>query len=132
MNIAARVKALGLPSGSYAVFGSGPLAARGLREARDLDIVITPELFKQMATDPTWKLGELRDHHRVLSREGVELFDSWAPGSWDVYELIRNADLIEGVPYVSLPSVVEWKTLRDSDKDKQDIALINAFLSRQA
>ena len=127
MDITARVKELNLPKGSYAVFGSGPLAVRKLREARDIDIVITPELFKKFSEGSDWGVGELRDHHRVLSKGDVELFDSWAPGSWDVYELIRSADIIDEVPYVRLESVLEWKTLRGSDKDKQDIALVEQY-----
>lgn len=133
MDISARVRELDLPKDSYAVFGSGPLAIRGIREAHDIDLVITPELFKELTKREEWTPGELRDHHRLLKHNNgdVELFDSWAPGSWDVYELIRDADEIDGVPYVKLDSVIEWKTLRGTEKDKRDIELIKAFLAQE-
>ena len=130
MDITARVKELNLPRGLYAVFGSGPLAVRKLRDARDIDIVITSELFKSLAKDPAWTVGQVRDHHRVLTRGDVELFDSWAPGSWDISALIRAADIIDGIPYVRLESVIEWKDLRNTSKDVNDIKLIKQYLAR--
>lgn len=36
--IIAKVKKLKLPKNSYVVFGSGPLAAAGIREADDIDM----------------------------------------------------------------------------------------------
>jgi hypothetical protein len=42
------LKTLNLPKGTYAIFGSGPLAVRGLREARYLDIIVKDEIYKQL------------------------------------------------------------------------------------
>lgn len=128
MDIPGLVKELNFPEGSYAVFGSGPLAIRGLREARDIDIIVTTELFNEIAKDPHWKLGKVRDGHRSLSQGEISLFDTWAPGSWDVYELIHNAEMVDGVPYVKLSSVIEWKMIRNSPKDIVDIDLIHEYL----
>jgi len=33
------LKKLNIPADSYAVFGSGPLAIRGIREARDIELI---------------------------------------------------------------------------------------------
>jgi hypothetical protein len=128
MTIAERVKELGLPTGSYAVFGSGPMAVRGMREAKDIDIIITSELFRKLKQDDTWKAEALRDHHEVLNRDGVSLFDSWAPDSWDIPAMIKEADVIEGVPFVKLETVLEWKKIRDLPKDKEDIVMIEKYL----
>lgn len=128
MTITERVKELGLPTGSYAVFGSGPMAVRGMREAHNLDIIITSELFRKLKKEKAWKAEALRDHHEVLSREGVSLFDSWAPDSWDIPAMIKEAEMIDGVPFVKLETVLEWKKIRNSEKDKEDIALIEKHL----
>lgn len=127
MDVPGLVSELNLPQGAYAIFGSGPLAVRGLREPKNIDIVVTTELFNEMSVDPHWKLGKVRDGHRSLTQGEIGLFDTWAPGSWDVYELIHNAEMIDGLPYVRLESVVEWKTLRNSPKDIHDIELIRAW-----
>ena len=44
----AELKALNLPLGHYAIFGSGPLAVRGIREAADLDIIVSESLWKEL------------------------------------------------------------------------------------
>lgn len=103
------------------------MVVRGLREPGNVDVIVTTELFDEMAKDPHWKLGKVRDGHRALTQGEIGLFDTWAPGSWDVYELIHNAEMIDGVPYVQLSSVAEWKTIRNSPKDIRDLDLINEY-----
>lgn len=34
------LKALNLPAGQYAIFGSRPLAVRNLRDANDIDLIV--------------------------------------------------------------------------------------------
>ncbi|GAF93599.1 unnamed protein product, partial [marine sediment metagenome] len=45
------LKRLDLPKDKYAIFGSGPLAIRGLRENRDLDIIVKPELWEKLVNE---------------------------------------------------------------------------------
>ncbi|MGM0482836.1 MAG: hypothetical protein ACQEP6_03180, partial [Patescibacteria group bacterium] len=40
---------LDLPKDSYAIFGSGPLAVRGLKVLNDIDVVVTDEFFTTLA-----------------------------------------------------------------------------------
>ncbi len=40
---------LNLPKGKFSIFGSGPLAIRGLRENKDLDILVTHNLWYKLA-----------------------------------------------------------------------------------
>ena len=52
-----RLRDLALPSGDYAVFGSGPLAIRGIIEAcGDLDVLCKPNVW-----DIVLELGEGND-----------------------------------------------------------------------
>lgn len=122
-----QVQKLNLPAGQFAVFGSGPLMARNLRESNDVDLIVTEGLFKQLAKDESWHKVELRDHHQSLRKGALEIFYTWAPGAWDVAELIGNAEEIDGLPFVRLESVVEWKQLRNEVKDREDIALIEEY-----
>lgn len=41
-------KKLNLPDGQYAVYGSGPMAVRGIKEAHDLDVVVARDLYKKL------------------------------------------------------------------------------------
>ena len=42
------LKCLNLPSGEYAITGSGPMAIRGLREANDIDVVVKKTLWLEL------------------------------------------------------------------------------------
>ena len=60
--------------------------------------------------------------------EIVTLFDGqvsfgnkWGIGDFDVDELIDGAELIEGLPFVKLKHVVEYKLMRKSKKDLRHI-----------
>lgn len=48
MDIFKKLKELNFPLGEYVLVGSGPLAARGIRAANDLDIAVTLKLFKEL------------------------------------------------------------------------------------
>lgn len=65
-----KIRALGLPIGDYAIFGSGPLAVRGLMPgARDLDVVARGTAWER------WRrLGPVRAAHEVdsMSSRGDE------------------------------------------------------------
>ena len=39
---------LGLPKYQFAIFGSGPMGIRGLRECDDLDIIVKPDLWNKL------------------------------------------------------------------------------------
>ena len=42
------LKKINLSVGQYAVFGSGPLAVRGIRPANDLDLIVKDELWREL------------------------------------------------------------------------------------
>src|SRR3989344_5711621 len=44
------LKSLNLPTDQFAVMSSGVLAVRGLREARDLDLVVTRKLWQSLSS----------------------------------------------------------------------------------
>ncbi len=119
---------LQLDASQFAVFGSGPLAIRGLRETNDLDVIVTRKLWHELATQYT-----PADHEHGLKRiqiRDVEILDGWFPSVGDNEELIREADIIDGVRFVRLGKVIEWKRLRGEPRDFRDIQLIEDFLSR--
>jgi len=80
-DIFGKLRALGLPAGDYAVFGSGPLAIRGLIEgARDLDVVA-----RGTAWERARRLGTVREApggDPVVRLEGgvIEVFGGWLGG----------------------------------------------------
>ena len=112
-----KVRALNLPAGTFAIFGSGPMAVRGLREPNDIDLIITKETY--------WLFKKRKDE---LEKEGIDLWDSWGPGDWDVSSLIKSAEMIDGMPYVTLDHVIAWKEKNNRPKDIADIKIIKKYL----
>lgn len=118
-----RLRAMALPTGSYAVFGSGPLAIRGLiGEVGDLDVI---------ARGTTWDLVRERgrvvihgDHLTVDLGNGLTFGRSWAYGSFDIDRLIDEAEVIGALPFVRLPAVVEYKRIAGRPKDREHLRLL--------
>ncbi len=114
---------LNLPIDKYAIFGSGVLAIRGIRENKDLDIIVKWELwdeliFKYEVKDDEIEIGNL---HIVRN-----LF----PDVGHVDSLIYESEVINGIHYVKLEKLLQWKKIKRRDKDLEDIKLIENYLNQ--
>ena len=118
-----------MPNGHYAIFGSGPLLVRGIVDSvNDLDVI---------CSGPAWiracRLGTLVD----LEDEGVQIVSThdgsitfgraWGYGSFDLADLIATADTIDGLPFVRLEHVIEYKQIANRPKDLDHLARIKQF-----
>jgi len=122
MKFLEELKKLNLPPDQYAVFGSGPLAIRGLRENEDLDIIVKPELWEKLAKEHK----PVKDCLIVIGN--IDILKHWKPWFIEVNKLIDTADIIDGIRFVKLEYVLEWKKKRGKEKDKKDIELIEEYL----
>jgi len=125
-NLLCELRELNLPNGQFVIFGSGPMGIRRLREINDIDVIVTPDLWKQLIDnyDPI-------DHDHGLKKitiGKVEILNGSYPNVGSIEELIADADLIDGLPFVQLAKVLDWKRLRCELKDQQDIPIIENFL----
>lgn len=123
-----KVKKLNLPAGKYALFGSAPMGVRGLRECHDADIIVLPEIFQVYLGQPGWELKKMWHGSEYLFNDGVELWIDWKPGIWDIAATIGRAEMIEGLPFVSLEDVTRWKELSGRGKDLKDVEIIKRYL----
>jgi hypothetical protein len=118
-----RLRALELTPGEYAVFGSGPIAVRGLIDTvRDLDVIVRGQTWQQVRAlgvvvmkgkDETVDLGN-----------GLTFGTSWGYGDFDIEKLIDDAEVIEHLPFVTLDAVVEFKKIADRPKDRVHLRLL--------
>lgn len=130
----AKIRELGLTLGSYIVIGGSGLAVRGIRESSDIDMVVTPELFRELQ-DKGWPIDEpfKQKWNRVrLKREPFEIFtDIYLERSKQFIhadQLIKSAELIEDLPFLTIRDILFYKTDNPRQKDIVDIALIADYL----
>ena len=114
-----RLKQLNLPPQGFAIFGSGPLAIRGLIPlANDLDIVCRQEVWETVSSLGTIEYLPIYDVTVSTMFSGAVTFGTrWGIGSFDVEELIDTAEIIDALPFVKLEHVIRYKQIRSSAKD---------------
>ena len=121
-----QVHELGLPADSFAVFGSGPMAAAGIRDVNDLDLIVTPELWADLERNKP--VSALEGGGHVIQIGSIEIHNGWEPPIDEMSTLIDEAEVIGGVRFVRLEEVLKWKRKRSRPKDEADIALIEKYL----
>lgn len=127
-DIVSKVKSLNLPKGSYVVYGAAPLAAVGLRETNDIDLLVSGEIFKQLK-ERGWKMINKGPNDTPLTREVFEAHDTWSFSAYNptLEDLLKNSFEVDGVPFASLGDVRKWKTATGRQKDLDDIKLIDSY-----
>ena len=131
-DILAKVKSLNLPENSFIVFGSGPLAALGIREVNDIDLLVSKELREQLKK-AGWEEQYKGPDDTPIAWGDFEAHDNWnfSPYAPTFRELLSRATVIEGVPFASIEDVRKWKDAsRRGNKDVTDIQLIDQYLEK--
>lgn len=123
-----RIRALALPADQFIVAGSGVLDVFGLRESRDIDLIVSSELFTELR-DRGWKRFTEHDE-QVLKYGDAEAWLSLpVNGTLKTYEeLLPEGVQIEEATFVSPRFLLEWKQYEKRPKDIKDIALLEEYL----
>lgn len=125
------LRELTLPPGTYAVFGSGPLLARGIIDrVNDLDVLCLPSTWRLVAAQAEVEYLEEYDVTIASMLDGAITFGTeWGIGNFDVAELIRSAEVLDGLPFVRLEHVAAYKRLRGGAKDLDHLRRISRYLN---
>lgn len=125
------VKELNLAKGSFVVFGSCPMAAAGIREAGDIDLLATPKVREKFA-QLGWEEINKGPLDKPVTNGVVEIHDNWEFSSYKptLAQLLSTADYVEDIPFASLGEVRKWKAASGRPKDIVDIKLIDDYLAR--
>ena len=133
MDLIAEVRKLNLPPGRYVVVGSAIMHQLGLREANDVDLAVTPELFETLRASGEWK-EEARHGRTFLKKEPVEVIPrlDWEDYPTTAEEAIASATIIDGVAFMNLHELIKFKRALGREKDLRDISLIDAYLAQNS
>lgn len=134
MNLFSELKKLNLPVGECVVLGSGILGALGIREIKDIDLLVSPKLFDELKFQG-WVSVQKEYQNRpreVLLNGDVEAFKEFWLGEKDidVLKMISEAQIIEGFPFLPLDKLVEMKKAMARERDLKDIEFIQNYLAK--
>lgn len=123
-----RIRALALPDDQYIVAGSGVMDALGLRESRDIDLIVSPGLFEELRVRG-WK--RFIEHDEYVLKYGDA--EAWLTFPYDGRAMTRDDLLahsvqIEEVTFVSPEFLRDWKQAKQRPKDIKDIELLDEYL----
>lgn len=110
------------------------MAIRKIRNAQDLDIVVTDSLWKQLSG----KYPVTNDSflERIILQEGMDILGKGSMFEDDniatTEKMIKTADFFEGHRFLNLQLLKAFKLKMGREKDLKDIELIDQYLASQA
>lgn len=120
-----QLKKLNIKEDKFILFGSAPMAVRGLKEAHDLDVIVKKDIWKDLIKK--YPIEKTAMGNPLIRIGDIEIFEDWAPWFKNVDILFKDCDIINGIRYVKLKYVIQWKETYSRDKDKKDVALIKDY-----
>ena len=127
---------LGLNSNNSIVIGSGILQARGIRKSKDMDIVVTQEIYNSLKKSGKFAIS--KNHGReTLADNLFEIGTSWnvLGKSYRFKDFENDSIVIDGVRFISLDFL--YKAKRSwvdggyaRKKDIKDVKLIEKYMNK--
>ncbi len=113
------------------VCGSAILELFGIRNAEDIDLLVSPELFAELESirgwirNPKYPTGIDSLDQKAGAKQSLDFMKE----NYNLEELLPNAYLHDGIHFMSLEMLMEAKIQLGREKDLQDIKLIAEYLS---
>ena len=108
------------------------MAVRGLKDPNDIDIVVMEPIFEK-CREGGWEVLPWtyagRTGNIFLRRGLIELYLDVNEGDFQptTEELIRRADIIEGIPFASLEDTKRFKRAYGGPKHLKDVAMVEEY-----
>lgn len=125
-DIVAAVASLDLPAGDWAVHASAVMVVHGLiAESGDVDVIARRAAWALASRLGTPVVGR-QDLCVALPSLGIEIWSGWLDD--DIDTLIDGAEMVAGLPCVSLEQVLDFKLKANRPKDGPHIAILRRHL----
>ena len=120
-DIIKKLRAFPYDSGKYWVITGGAMVLYGIRaETSDIDLGCTSEMADQLETDGyLYKTSPDGSRWFKVGSE-IEIFENW---------LYDTTALVDEIPVISIPGLIEMKQRLGREKDIRDIGLIHEYLA---
>jgi len=125
LQIFKHIRQLGLPDGQYVIVGGGLLVALGLLDwDGDIDVCISQEVFDTFKNEG-WQQEEWQG--KPVLKNGI--YDVGVDfGGWSLEELLADALIIRGMPFINPEKLITWKQQMNRPKDVEHVALLQKYL----
>ena len=125
-----RVAALKLPADDYIVVGGAVMEVLNLRDSKDIDIVVSNDVYNQFKNNLQWHEYTLVSGKVILTHEGINLMRSWLGRTVQVIKR-RDTFTRDGVVFMGPKQLIEHKQHLGRRKDQADIALLRSHQVRE-
>ncbi|MFM2357492.1 MAG: hypothetical protein RJA61_229 [Candidatus Parcubacteria bacterium] len=137
INIFEEIHKLNFPSDQYIVVGSGIMAVKGIREACDLDIVVSQELFEKCKSEdwevmPWTRSGKLGKEWLKKGITDLMLEVMSGDKTFDLKTLVKEGEKVQGVWFMSLSQLIFFKKEYGRQKDFDDITLMEKYIKENS
>lgn len=116
------------------IVGGAALAVRGLRTARNLNMIVGRSLWDSVVYSPgwtthTWSAPASTVRVLVNDRLGIEMYrDLTIAGCPLTYDIaVRESEMVTGMRVLALPTLARWKRARGRVQDQADVNLIEQW-----
>jgi len=132
------IQKIGLNSDNCVVIGSGILQALGIRDSKDIDVVVSQKKYEGLKKSGKFTVRKTKFKKELLEDELFEIGTSWDVLSkkYKFNDFQNYSVVIDGVRYITLDFLYKTKeswlkggTARP--KDIRDLKLIKSYLKNQ-
>lgn len=129
-----KIYALDLNQNNSVVIGSGILQALGIRESKDIDMVVTQKMYDSLKKSGKFEEYKTQYKREVLKNGLFEIGTDWnvLGKSYKFEDFENDSEIIDGVRYITLNFLYRAKDswLKDGTarpKDIHDLKLIDKY-----
>ncbi len=127
------LKKLQLAKDEFVVVSSGALAIRGIREAKDIDVIVTQSLWNELIKTYTVSLNDwgienicLKDDIEILNpTQSIFGNSSIIP----IGEIFSKADIFDDIRFINLEQLKKIKSKMGREIDLLDVKFIDQYLN---
>lgn len=137
MEIKKRLNEFLLTPDNSIVIGSGILNVLGLRQSKDIDLIVTKEKFRELSVSGQF-LEKLNHGRKILVKGLFKIGTSWRviEKRWLFSDLLLQSEVIKGVRYNSIKFLFKVKSNwcqkgEARQKDLRDLKLMKSYLGKQ-
>ncbi len=118
---------LNLDINQYFISSSGSLAARGIRDCNDLDVIVTQSLFSNLKKRFPATFKE-NNYSQIVSYKNIDfIYITKGDRKYSTKDQIDSSDIIFGKRFQNLDVTKYFKQLSAREKDLTDLELINQY-----